>query len=64
MIGVSAIFGVYNVVAHEHEHPREGLPYQHIRNKPYPWSCSDCNLFDGACWDECRGKGKKEEAHH
>jgi hypothetical protein len=45
---------LYNIAAHDHEHPHNGLPYQHIRSKPYPWICSDCNLFDGACWDECR----------
>jgi len=30
--------------------------YMKIRTKPYPWSCPDCNLFDGHCWDKCKGK--------
>jgi hypothetical protein len=54
MVVLSTLFGLYNIAAHDHEHPHNGLPYQHIRSKPYPWICSDCNLFDGACWDECR----------
>ena len=54
MVVLSTLFGLYNIAAHDHHHGRNDLPYMHIRNKPYPWSCSDCNLFDGECWAECR----------
>jgi hypothetical protein len=65
MIGLSVAVGVYNIATHEHDHPRTDLPYLKIRNRPYPWVCSDCNIFDYPCWNECRG-GKKEEGgeHH
>jgi len=67
MIGLSTAVGLFNFIAHEHEEePIRGLPYQKIRTKPYPWSCSDCNLFDIPCWDECKGRnhGKAAAAHH
>jgi hypothetical protein len=54
MIGLSTLLTVYNIVAHDHDHARHGLPYQKIRAKPYPWACSDCNLFEGDCWKECK----------
>ncbi|CAM9429509.1 unnamed protein product [Discosporangium mesarthrocarpum] len=25
-----------------------------IRNKPYPWMCSDCNFLDMKCFEECK----------
>ena len=25
-----------------------------IRSKPYPWSCSDCNLFNSECFKKCK----------
>ncbi|GMH48685.1 hypothetical protein TrVE_jg14499 [Triparma verrucosa] len=31
-----------------------------LRNKPYPWSCPDCNLFHAPCWAKC--KAAKAEA--
>ncbi|KAJ1428061.1 hypothetical protein B484DRAFT_394961 [Ochromonadaceae sp. CCMP2298] len=62
MVGLSCGLVVYNIVAHDHEHVRTGLPYQRFRSKPYPWSCPDCNLFDGACWKECRDAVKEKEA--
>lgn len=54
MVGLSSLLTVYNIVAHDHEHERHGLPYQKIRAKPYPWKCGDCNLFDNKCWKECK----------
>lgn len=54
MIGLSTLLTVYNIVAHDHDHARHGLPYQKIRSKPYPWACNDCNLFEGDCWKECK----------
>jgi hypothetical protein len=58
MVGVSTAFGIFNYVTYEHEHGRKDLPYQKMRGKPYPWECSDCNLFDLECWKECRGGEK------
>eukprot|EP00286_Rhodomonas_abbreviata_P007209 CAMPEP_0181339332 /NCGR_PEP_ID=MMETSP1101-20121128/29192_1 /TAXON_ID=46948 /ORGANISM="Rhodomonas abbreviata, Strain Caron Lab Isolate" /LENGTH=101 /DNA_ID=CAMNT_0023450279 /DNA_START=55 /DNA_END=360 /DNA_ORIENTATION=- len=54
MVGLSVALGVYCFIVSEHEHGRTGLSYQKIRTKPYPWSCSDCNLFSPDCWKECR----------
>jgi NAD-dependent dihydropyrimidine dehydrogenase PreA subunit len=54
MVVASFGFAAYNIAMHEHVHPRHDLPYQHIRTKPYPWKCSDCNLFEGECWKECK----------
>jgi len=55
MIALSGAALALNMGAHEHGHVRTGLPYQHMRGKPYPWAC-DCTLFDTACWAECRGE--------
>ena len=63
MIGLSTTFGLFNLVTHSSHHDGlTGLPYQKIRNKPYPWSCPDCNLMDLPCWDAC--KGRNVTAHH
>ena len=40
---------------HPHAHASE-VDYMKIRNKPYPWECEDCNLFDSKCWDACRAE--------
>jgi hypothetical protein len=56
MIGLSTVAGVYNYLTLEHEHQeKNGLPYQKIRNKPFPWKeCPNCDLLDAECWKECR----------
>ena len=64
MIGVSGLFMIYNVVTHSHDHPREGLSYMKFNNKPYPWSCPTCNLFDNECWAKCKGKDTGAAAAH
>jgi hypothetical protein len=66
MFGVTGIFTAYNIAVHDHEHAEKtDMGYMKIRNKPYPWRCPDCNLFDYTCWNECEGKGKKDhEEHH
>ena len=66
MVGLSAAFGVYNYAFAAHEHAgRTDLPYLKIRNRPYPWACPDCNLFDLECWKECKGGAKADhEEHH
>ena len=67
MYGFCFVVGAYNYFAHEHEHMRKDMPYLRMRSKPFPWKeCSDCDIFDGACWDECRGKGKPadHDNHH
>ena len=64
MIGLSAVFGLYNWATLKHDHQdKTDLPYLKIRNKPFPWGCSNCDLFDYDCWRECRGGAKKEEHH-
>ena len=41
-------------------HRFEGeLPeYMKIRSKEFPWECSDCDIFDGSCWKQCRAAKK------
>lgn len=42
----------------EHDHRKEGPEpdYMRIRNKEFPWECSDCELFNGECWKKCRAE--------
>jgi len=42
----------------EHHHrPEDPLPeYMSIRAKEFPWSCSECPLFDLECWNKCRAE--------
>ena len=62
MLGLTVLCSAYNIIIHEHPHRGKELPYMKLRHKPYPWvECPDCNIFDGDCWDSCRGK---EVAHH
>jgi hypothetical protein len=28
-----------------------------IRNKPFPWKCPDCNLWDAECFKKCKEEG-------
>ena len=59
MAGVTGVVTVYNIVFHSHDHPRTDLPYMRIRTKPYPWrECSDCNILDYKCWEDCRAAKK------
>lgn len=50
--GVVMAGNIWYISTHEHLHgtPKE-VPYMHIRSKPFPWRCSDCELFNGACWN-------------
>lgn len=56
------ILTVYNLVVHfSHEHhqeeeEKEAPSYMKIRNRPFAWECSDCGLFEPACWAKCRQK--------
>mmetsp|Transcript_34301 Transcript_34301/g.80463 ORF Transcript_34301/g.80463 Transcript_34301/m.80463 type:complete len:106 (-) Transcript_34301:207-524(-) len=46
---------VYSQSVHEHfDFEKNKFHYMHVRNKQFPWSCSDCNLFDSKCWAEAR----------
>ena len=41
----------YKVHMDHHNDPhmdpaKNTFPYIHIRNKQFPWSCGDCNLFE------------------
>jgi hypothetical protein len=49
MTGLCGLMAVYNVVFHDHEHARKDMPYLKMRTKPFPWECSDCDLFDVVC---------------
>jgi len=40
------------IMEHPHAHPTE-VDYMKIRNKPFPWECDDCGLFDTKCWEKC-----------
>merc|ERR1719223_633511 len=47
------------------EHPHEkglDVDYMKIRNKPFPWECDDCSLFDNKCWAACRAEKAAEGA--
>lgn len=54
MLGGCAISTVYNLYEIAHEGHEEGtpkeVPYMHNRAKPFPWKCSDCELFNDRCW--------------
>ena len=43
-------------VEHEHRKPGPEPDYMRIRNKEFPWECSDCELFNGECWKKCRAE--------
>mmetsp|Transcript_4554 Transcript_4554/g.5903 ORF Transcript_4554/g.5903 Transcript_4554/m.5903 type:complete len:111 (-) Transcript_4554:1598-1930(-) len=64
-VAASGIFGMYiwylEYQHAKHPHHTEKAEFSHlkIRNKPYPWSCPDCNLFDLKCWRECRAARKE-----
>eukprot|EP01038_Epipyxis_sp_PR26KG_P012577 gene12577-16865_t len=62
---LSLAFHLYAFSGHHPHSGKEGLPYQRFRTKPFPWKCSDCSLFDAACWKECKAalKGEKSEGH-
>ena len=49
---------IFSFAMEEHAHKPEGeLPeYIAVRHKEYPWECSDCDLFDLACWKKCRAE--------
>lgn len=51
---------LYSFLFDEHHHRVEGPLPEHmkIRSKEFPWECSDCDLFDGACWKACRAEKK------
>jgi hypothetical protein len=48
----------YTIFFDVHPHRVDGeLPeYMHVRSKEFPWECSDCDLFDLACWRKCRAE--------
>mmetsp|Transcript_20931 Transcript_20931/g.60945 ORF Transcript_20931/g.60945 Transcript_20931/m.60945 type:complete len:120 (-) Transcript_20931:240-599(-) len=43
-------------VEHAHAKPGPMPDYMKIRNKPFPWECEDCALFDNECWKQCRAE--------
>ena len=42
-------------VEHHHKEPA-GYSYLKIRNKPFPWQCSDCGFFESECHTACQEK--------
>jgi cytochrome c oxidase subunit 6a len=48
----------------DHPHRKHGPEpdYMRIRNKEFPWECSDCELFNGPCWKKCREEKAAEAA--
>ncbi|GKZ00509.1 hypothetical protein MPSEU_001003300 [Mayamaea pseudoterrestris] len=63
MVGIPIVVAsaVYSFFFDVHPHRFDGeLPeYMHVRNKEFPWECSDCDIFDGACWKKCRAEKQK-----
>ena len=49
-------------VGHDHRKPGPEPDYMRIRNKEFPWECSDCELFNGECWKKCRAEQAAEGA--
>mmetsp|Transcript_22233 Transcript_22233/g.55721 ORF Transcript_22233/g.55721 Transcript_22233/m.55721 type:complete len:106 (+) Transcript_22233:34-351(+) len=55
-VAVVCIGGYVFSAGHE-EHfdlEKNKFHYMQVRNKAFPWSCSDCSLFDTKCWAEAR----------
>ena len=49
----------------EHPHAKHmEVDYMRIRNKPYPWECEDCGLFETDCWKKCRAEKLAEAEGH
>eukprot|EP00761_Pharyngomonas_kirbyi_P003222 gb/GECH01003226.1/.p1 GENE.gb/GECH01003226.1/~~gb/GECH01003226.1/.p1 ORF type:complete len:168 (+),score=21.22 gb/GECH01003226.1/:1-504(+) len=44
----------------EHPETDKSYTYMKIRNKPYPWECSDCNLLDISCQRACKAAKRAE----
>ena len=56
---ILAPFAALTLMTLSHEHAEVGLPYQKIRNKPFPWKeCPTCDLLDFDCWSKCRADKK------
>lgn len=56
-VGLSYIKDFF--VPHPHKKDIE-VDYMKIRNKPFPWECEDCDLFDLDCWKACRAAKAQE----
>ena len=50
--------GIYAFAGAHHHHHSPEFSYLRIRNKAYTWRCTDCTLFDGACWEKCDKEGR------
>ena len=66
MIAFTGVLTVVNAISHagHEEHHEEEAPkfaFLKIRNKPYPWTYSDCNLFDFACKEKAAAAAKALE---
>jgi hypothetical protein len=59
---ICVLSAAYSYFFDGHVHRFEGeLPeFMKVRTKEFPWECSDCDLFDGKCWEKCRANKEKE----
>ena len=57
---VCLAWGIYCFLFDEHSHRDDGeLPeYMKVRNKEFPWDCSECDLVDLECWQKCKAAAK------
>ncbi|GAB9468921.1 hypothetical protein Gpo141_00006218 [Globisporangium polare] len=59
MIAGTGVFTVYNIFSHfggDHGHHEEhpAFAYLKLRNKPFPWEYSGCDLLDSHCKELAR----------
>lgn len=48
------------LVDHQHRPAGPEPDFMRIRNKEFPWECSDCELFESECWKKCREEKANE----
>mmetsp|Transcript_11850 Transcript_11850/g.10731 ORF Transcript_11850/g.10731 Transcript_11850/m.10731 type:complete len:108 (+) Transcript_11850:46-369(+) len=66
MVSFSALALAYILATDVHVHQDKPDLYV-TNNKPYPWECPECNLFDSKCWSNCKAKAKglpTSDSHH
>lgn len=59
---VLVLTSIKDIILNEHDHRKPGPEpdYMRIRNKPFPWECEDCELFNRDCWKQCRAEKAAE----
>jgi len=61
-ICVLSVFKDTFLIEHPHRKHEPEPDYMRIRNKPFPWECDDCELFNNECWAKCRAEKAAEAA--